>query len=555
MQGLPKKALLSVSDKAGIAEFARDLRDLGFEILSTGGTLKILNENGIEAREVGDYTGAGELFGGRVKTLHPRIHGGILFRRDNAADCRAAEAANIAPIALVCVNLYPFEKTTQTTSDLATIIENIDIGGPALLRAAAKNYHDVIVATNPADYGRILEALRGGKCDLAMRQSLMIAAFSHTAAYDAYIANYMNERFLGGFGERHFIVGKKVAATKYGENPHQKAALYEFDAHWSGDFAALKGEGSFNNFLDLNAAARIANAFPKNAVCIVKHGNPCGFAALDSARSSFQAALQCDKVSAYGGVVAVNGELDESLAKEMSATFFEAIIAPSVSPEALEVFGAKKRVKVFRLKNHGESVGGGESRRCASGGAESAGIVAKNGAGGAENGGADSPKNFAQNPLKNLDFRCIEGGFLLQERDFVGEEEIKTARQMSVKAATAAELDDLTIAYKIAAFTKSNCIVYVKNRALVGIGMGLTSRVDAAKLAIAKAEEMGLSLRGAVCASEAFFPFRDSLDLAAEIGISAVIAPSGSIRDSEGVAAADEHNIALYFTDKRHFLH
>ena len=310
---MQKRAILSVSDKSGVADFAKGLVELGFEILSTGGTLAHLRENGISATDLSAYTGQNELFDGRVKTLHPKIHGGILYRRNDATHAQSAEQNDIYPIDLVCVNLYPFKQTTNRTNDFDEIIENIDIGGPSLIRAAAKNYESVIVVVDSADYGRILEVL---KCDLVnpqesleFRRNLMIKAFSHTAEYDSFIANYMNARFNGGFGELHFIVGKKFATTRYGENPHQSGALYEFENAWSKDFSVLKGEASFNNFLDINNALKIVSAFDKNAICIVKHGNPCGFAIKDDLVQSYKCALSCDSLSAYGGVVAINGRL------------------------------------------------------------------------------------------------------------------------------------------------------------------------------------------------------------------------------------------------------
>lgn len=503
------KAILSVSNKSGICDFARGLVDLGYEILSTGGTLAYLEKNHIKATDIASYTNQNEIFNGRVKTLHPKIFGGILYRRDNESDKATAREQNIDEISLVCVNLYPFKETTQRTQNLDEIIENIDIGGPSLIRAAAKNYKSVVIATNPLDYNDILNALKNNKNTLAFRQKLMMKAFEHTASYDGFIANYMNARFEDDFGAYHFIIGKKVFSTKYGENPHQKGALYEFENAWSSDFIALKGEASFNNILDLNAAFKIANLF-ENGICIIKHGNPCGFAINKDLKIAYLNALKCDSISAYGGVAAINGILDKNLAQEMGKTFFEAIIAREITQEALEIFESKKRVRIFKI-NH--------------------------------------------LPKDSLDFRHISGGFLLQDSDFILENEVRNAEQKSQKAANAREMLDLEIAYKIASLTKSNCVTFVKNSALVGIGMGLTSRIDAAKLAAQKANLMGIDLANSAMASEAFFPFRDSLDLAASFGVSAIIQPGGSIRDKEVIEAANEHNIALYFTGKRHFLH
>ena len=520
---MQKRAILSVSDKRGVADFGKGLINLGFEILSTGGTLAHLRENNIDAVDLSEYTGFDELFDGRVKTLHPKIHGGILYRRNNASHAKSAESNGIFPIDLVCVNLYPFKQTTNRTNDFDEIIENIDIGGPALIRAAAKNYESVVVVVDCADYEGVLSALKDSDFHSAKsiewRRSLMIKAFSHTAQYDSFIANYMNARFNGGFGESHFIVGRKFANTRYGENPHQSGALYEFENAWSGGFVAHKGEASFNNFLDVNNALKIVSAFNKNAICIVKHGNPCGFAIKDDLVESYKCALACDTLSAYGGVVAINGRLDSILAEAMKDIFFEVIVAREVDLAALEIFKDKKRVRIFTMS------------------------------------GDFWEANSSIRQSANMDFRRVGGGFLLQTTDFIDEREVLEAKQMGKCSANDSQKADLLIAHKIAAFTKSNCIAFVKDSVLVGIGMGLTSRVDAVNLAIAKAEKMGLDLSGASVASEAFFPFRDSIDLLAPCEVSAVIEPGGSIRDSEVIKAADSHNIALYFSGKRHFLH
>lgn len=520
---MQKRAIISVSDKRGVADFAKGLVELGFEILSTGGTLAHLRENNIDAVDLSAYTGLKELFDGRVKTLHPKIHGGILYRRNNATHAKSAEANEIFPIDLVCVNLYPFKQTTNRTNDFDEIIENIDIGGPALIRAAAKNYESVVVVVDSADYEGVLNALKNSDFNssdsLEWRRNLMIKAFSHTAEYDSFIANYMNARFNGGFGESHFIIGRKFTTTRYGENPHQSGALYEFDNAWSKNFNVLKGEASFNNFLDVNNALKIVSAFDKNAICIVKHGNPCGFAIKDDLVESYKCALACDSLSAYGGVVAINGRLDSILAETMKDIFFEVIVARDVDSAALEIFSDKKRVRIFTMS------------------------------------GDFWEANSSVKPSANMDFRRVGGGFLLQTQDFIDEREVLEAKQMGKFSANDSQMADLLIAHKIAAFTKSNCIAFVKDSVLVGIGMGLTSRVDAVNLAIAKAEKMDLDLSGASVASEAFFPFRDSIDLLAPCGVSAVIEPGGSIRDSEVIEAADSHDIALYFSGKRHFLH
>lgn len=509
-------ALLSVSDKEGIVEFAKDLVDLGYEILSTGGTFKLLEQKGIHVLDVGEYTQSEEMFDGRVKTLHPKIHGGILYRRDKESDCAVARDRGIGEISLVCVNLYPFKQTIERTQDFDEIIENIDIGGPAMVRSAAKNHASVLIVTDKNDYGLIIESLRTHSNTLELRQKMMIKAYEHTASYDAMIANYMNERFNGGFGQKSFIVGEKILQTRYGENPHQKGALYGFGEFWKRHFVIKKGEASFNNLTDINSAVKIASSFGQNApaVCIVKHGNPCGFALKNSFLESYRAALACDNVSAYGGVVAVNGVVDEELANEMNKIFVEVLVAGDITESALRIFEGKKRMKIFTQN------------------AQSLHL-----------------------PHDIYDFKHLQGGFLLQESDYVQEEEIKSAQCMSKKQASQAQMQDLRIAYIIAALTKSNCVAYVKDGALVGIGMGMTSRVDASRAALVKAYDMGLDLQGCVCASEAFFPFRDSIDMAHKIGVSAIIQPGGSIRDNEVIGACDEYNIAMYFTHTRHFLH
>ena len=541
------RALISVSDKRGVVEFARGLAELGWEILSTGGTYKSLKNAGVNAVEVSEFTGTKEMFDGRVKTLHPRIHGGILYRRDLASHVADAQKFGIGAIDLVCVNLYPFKATTLRTDDFGEIIENIDIGGPTMVRSAAKNFASVYIVSDPDDYERVLAVLRGKICTnldenlgeneskssensneisganldtierakLEFRRNLMIKAYEHTASYDAMIANYMNDRFNGGFGANKFIVGRKVFDTRYGENPHQKGALYEFESFFSENFVSLKGEASFNNMTDIHGAVMLATSFgDAPCVAICKHANPCGFALKQSEFDSYEAALKCDPISAYGGVVAINGTLDAKLAQKMHEIFIEVIIAANVTDEALAVFADKKRTKIFtqngaKLKRAGEK----------------------------------------------FDFKHIDGGFVFQERDEINEDEVKNARLVTTNSANSSELRDLQIAWKVAALTKSNCVAYVKDGALVAIGMGMTSRVDAARAAVAKAHDMGIDLRGCALASEAFFPFRDSIDIAAKVGVKNIIQPGGSIRDDDVIAAANEHGMAMYFTGIRHFLH
>lgn len=508
-------ALLSVSDKSGIVEFAKGLRECGYEILSTSGTLKILQENNIPVLDIASYTGAKEMFDGRVKTLNPKIAGGILYRRNLETHQKDAQENDIKPIDLLCVNLYPFKQTIEKTNDFEEIIENIDIGGPSMIRAGAKNFESVLVVTNPNDYDKILQKLKSGENNLELRREMMIKAFEHTAGYDCLIANYMNERFNGGFGEHAFITGKKVMDTRYGENPHQKGALYAQSEFFFKDFQILKGEPSFNNFTDIDSAIKIASQF-KNSVCIIKHGNPCGFALKDTPLLSYISALSCDSLSAFGGVVAVNAKVDLELAQKIGEIFIEVLVAPSFSQEALDFLSSKKKLKLFSLLSNA---------------------------------------SYFNLPPSKESFKSILGGFLLQESDSVSDEEIKEAKKMGEYEASESQKRDMEIAYKIVALTKSNCVAYVKDGALVGIGMGMTSRVDASRNAMLKAKDMGLDLKGCVLASEAFFPFKDSIELAASMGVSAIIEPGGSIRDDEVIECANSHKIPIYFTFKRHFLH
>lgn len=511
------RALISVSDKSGVVEFAKELESLNFEILSTGGTYKLLKENGIKAIEVSDFTKSPEMFEGRVKTLHPKVHGGILYKRDNKEHVKQASEFGVDAIDLVCVNLYPFKATIARTDDFEEIIENIDIGGPTMIRSAAKNFKSVVIVTDKNDYKKVIDSLKNSKVDDELKRDLMIKAFEHTASYDAMIANYMNKRFNNSFGAKYFISGTKVFDTRYGENPHQKGALYEFDEFFSKNFRALKGEASFNNMTDLYGAVNLASSFGQSpAVAICKHANPCGFAIKENLLESYIHALKCDPVSAYGGVIAINGTLDKTLAEKLheKGTFMEVIIAANVTDEALEIFNDKKRTKIFTHDS-----------------------------------------KFLKRNDETFDFKHIDGGFVLQVRDFVGKNETKDAKCVTSRSATQGEFDDMNIAWQVAALTKSNCVVYVKDSAMVAIGMGMTSRVDAARAAVAKANDMGLDLKGCVLASEAFFPFRDSIDIAAKVGVKTIIQPGGSIRDDEVIEAANEAGIAMYFTGIRHFLH
>lgn len=509
------RALISVSDKSGVENFAKELVKLGYEIISTGGTYKALQNADIPVIEANEVTKFPECFEGRVKTLNPYIHGGILHRRDKQSHLDQAKELGVEGIDLVCVNLYPFKATIEKTDNFEEIIENIDIGGPAMVRSAAKNHDSVIIVTDVVDYDLVLNNLKNDTNTQEFRRDMMIKAYEHTAAYDAMIANYMNKRFNNGMGAKQFIVGEKVFDTRYGENPHQKGALYEFDKHLSNKFITLKGEASFNNMGDISGAAKIASAFgDDNAVCIVKHGNPCGFAIKDTLLESYTEALRCDPISAFGGVVAVNGVVDLDLAVKMNEIFLEVVFAADFTEEAEQELNKKKRIKLFKQ---------------------------------------GTTKLEMANDAFN--FKIVDGGFVYQDADKVEEDEVKNSELKSKRQATAQEVKDMEIAYKVASLTKSNCVVYVKNSAMVAVGMGMTSRVDAAKAALRKAEDLGIDVSGSVLASEAFFPFRDSIDSAQEAGVKCVIEPGGSIRDDEIIAAADEYGMSLYFSNKRHFLH
>ncbi|MCV6607904.1 MAG: bifunctional phosphoribosylaminoimidazolecarboxamide formyltransferase/IMP cyclohydrolase, partial [Campylobacterales bacterium] len=469
----------------------------------------------IEAIDVSEFTASPEMFEGRVKTLHPKVHGGILYRRDNGEDLVTAKNHNIQSIDLVCVNLYPFKETIEKTDDFGEIIENIDIGGPTMVRSAGKNFKDVLIVTNPDDYDVVAEAIESGKDSYEFRRILMIKAYEHTASYDSMIANYMNERFNDSADEK-FVYGNLVQTLRYGENPHQKGHLYQFDNFYDKYFKAIKGEPSFNNLTDISGAVKVAAAFDNaKAICIVKHGNPCGFSLRDDLCEAWDEALKSDPVSAFGGVVAVNGEVTKEVAEKINSIFVEVLVAPSFTEDALAVFESKKRIKIFKLNKDG----------------------------------------YLPADEETIDFKHVLGGFVFQDADKPSNEEVGNAELKSSKKADEAQLKDLEIAWKVAAYTKSNCVAYVKNASLVAIGMGMTSRVDASQCGLKKAKEQGIDVTGAVLASEAFFPFRDSIDAAAEAGVSAVIEPGGSIRDDEVIEAANEHGMALYFTGVRHFLH
>ncbi|WP_017937045.1 bifunctional phosphoribosylaminoimidazolecarboxamide formyltransferase/IMP cyclohydrolase [Zestomonas thermotolerans] len=525
-----RRALISVSDKTGIVDFARELAALGVEILSTGGTYKLLKDNGINAVEVADYTGFPEMMDGRVKTLHPKIHGGILGRRDKDAAVMAEHG--IQPIDLVAVNLYPFAATVAKPGcSLADAIENIDIGGPTMVRSAAKNHKDVAIVVNASDYAGIIEALKAGGLTYAQRFDLALKAFEHTAAYDGMIANYLGtidqsaatlstegrSQFPRTFNSQ-FI---KAQDMRYGENPHQSAAFYvEAQPAEASVATAVQLQGkelSFNNVADTDAALECVKSFVKPACVIVKHANPCGVAVVPEdeggIRKAYDLAYATDSESAFGGIIAFNRELDGETAKAIvERQFVEVIIAPKVSQAAREVVATKANVRLLEC-------GQWPAERAA-----------------------------------GWDFKRVNGGLLVQSRDIgmITEADLKVVTK---RAPTEREIHDLIFAWKVAKFVKSNAIVYAKNRQTVGVGAGQMSRVNSARIAAIKAEHAGLEVKGAVMASDAFFPFRDGIDNAAAAGITAVIQPGGSMRDAEVIAAADEAGIAMVFTGMRHFRH
>ncbi len=510
-----KRALLSVFDKTGIIDFAKGLSEAGVEIVSTGGTARALAEAGVKTREISDLTGFPEMLDGRVKTLHPRVHGGLLAVRDNPGHMSQAEEHRIEMIDLVAINLYPFERTVEENpDDRARIIEMIDIGGPAMLRSASKNHRYVTVVVDPADYPRVLEQVRAGGVPDAMRLELAARAFGRTAGYDAAIAATM-ERFRGetaGFPDRLVLSYHKVADLRYGENPHQSAALYA-DPRETGSSVVtaeqLQGkELSFNNILDLDAAWGLAGDFDTPACAIIKHNNPAGAALAPTLEEAYRLALACDPLSAFGGIVAFNRTVTGGAAREMSSLFLEAVIAPDYDPEALEVLRAKKNLRVMRT-----------------GTPESAQV--------------------------GRDYKRVAGGLLAQDRDRSAIDR-SSLKIVTRRPPTREEMDSLLFAWRVARHVKSNAIVYAKGTATIGVGAGQMSRVDAVRLGAMKA---AVPLEGSVLASDAFFPFRDNIDEAARAGVRAIIEPGGSVRDAEVIQAADEHDIAMVFTGRRHFRH
>lgn len=516
------RALISVSDKNGVVDFARALNALGVELLSTGGTFRLLQENNIAVTEVSDYTGFPEMMDGRVKTLHPKVHGGILGRR-GTDDAVMAEHA-IKPIDMVIVNLYPFAATVADPNcTLPNAIENIDIGGPTMVRSAAKNHKDVAIVVNSSDYATVLEEMQAneGQLDYSTRYALMVKAFEHTAGYDGMIANHFgardtdnNERdFSDTFNVQYF----KTQEMRYGENPHQKAAFYTEANPTEASVATAKQlqgkELSFNNIADTDAALECVKQFDKPACVIVKHANPCGVSVGVDIGTAYDLAFATDPESAFGGIIAFNRELDAKTAEAIcEKQFVEVIIAPAVSADALAVVATKKNVRLLECGTWGNQ----------------------------------RPQDF--------DYKRVNGGLLIQDRDngTIIEQDLKV---VSKRVPTDTEMTDMLFAWKVAKMVKSNAIIYAKNNQTIGVGAGQMSRINSARIAGIKAEHAGLEVVGAVMASDAFFPFRDGIDNAGKAGISCIIQPGGSMRDDEVIAAANEHGMAMVFTGMRHFRH
>ncbi len=532
-----RRALISVSDKTGVVEFASKLAALDIELLSTGGTAKLLREAGLSVTEVADHTGFPEMLDGRVKTLHPSIHGGLLARREDSAHMSAIETHHIAPIDLLAVNLYPFEQTVaRENCTLEDAIENIDIGGPAMVRSAAKNWRGVAVLTSADQYSAVIDELQANKgLGNARRLALATAAFGRIADYDVAIARYLSGLTLDNdglpdgrqepFSQREFGRYEKLFDLRYGENPHQKAAYYRDIDTAPGSIVtgkSLQGRPlSYNNIADADAAWECVKSFDSGACVIVKHANPCGVAIGDSPLQAYQSAFACDPTSAFGGIIAFNRPLDEATAKAISAQFVEVLMAPAFDAGALAVFAGKPNVRLLEIALTEINPDG------------------------------ESPAQRGQNAF---DIKRIGSGLLIQTAD---NHRLLPAdlKVVSKVQPSPTQLADLLFAWRVAKFVKSNAIVFCANQATVGVGAGQMSRLDSARIAAIKAESAGLSLSGSVVASDAFFPFRDGLDVVVEAGARAVIQPGGSMRDDEVIAAADEHGIAMVTTGVRHFRH
>lgn len=507
-----------MSDKTGIVEFAQCLADQGVEILSTGGTAKLLDEKGIAVTEVSSYTQFPEMMDGRVKTLHPKVHGGILARR--GIDDEVMQEHNIQPIDMVVVNLYPFaQAVADPNCDLAKAIENIDIGGPTMVRSAAKNHRDVAIVVDANDYDSLVQQMNQGGISYESRFRLACKAFEHTSAYDGMIANYLGaidgDGKKGDFARTLNLQFRHKQTMRYGENPHQRAAFYVEENASVGISTAKQLQGkelSYNNIADTDAALECVKQFESAPACvIVKHANPCGVAIADSVYDAYLNAYATDPESAFGGIIAFNQELDARTASEIvEKQFVEVIIAPSVSAEAQEVLAAKKNVRLLECGN------------------------------------------WSSSDHNRQEYKRVNGGILVQDNDI---ELFDSMRVVSEVQPSTQQLADLEFAWKVAKYVKSNAIIYANQLATIGVGAGQMSRVNSARIAAIKAEHAGLEVRGSVMASDAFFPFRDGIDNAAAVGISAVIQPGGSMRDDEIITAANEHGMAMVFTGMRHFRH
>ena len=515
------RALISVSEKTGVVEFSRALAGYGVEILSTGGTAKLLREAGIAVKDVSEFTGFPEMLDGRVKTLHPKVHGGILGMRENPAHVAKMQEHGIEPIDMVVVNLYPFEATVaKEDCTMEDAIENIDIGGPTMLRSAAKNNRDVTVVVDHADYAVVLDEMKnsGGSVSRETNFRLAVKVYQHTAAYDGAISNWLGARTGDGvaaFPDTLTLQYKLAQGMRYGENPHQSGAFYvEKGSKESSISTARQIQGkelSYNNIGDTDAALECVKQFTEPACVIVKHANPCGVALGANIMEAYDKAYKTDPESAFGGIIAFNRELDESTARAIvERQFVEVIIAPKVTEAASEIVAAKKNVRLMECGF------------------------------------------WPENPAPRFDCKRVNGGMLVQDADLELFTELKVVTK---RAPTDKEMEDLLFTWRVAKFVKSNAIVYGRDNSTVGVGAGQMSRVNSARIAAIKAEHAGIPVQGAVMASDAFFPFRDGLDNAASVGVTAVIQPGGSMRDAEVIAAADEHGIAMVFTSMRHFRH
>lgn len=503
-----KFALISVSDKTNIVNFGQELNSLGYQIIATGNTFKLLQQNQIDCVEIKNFTGFPEIFDGRVKTLHPKIFGGILMRRNNPTDKIQAEKNNVYPIDVVCVNLYPFPQVVNRNDiSLEEKIENIDIGGPSLIRASAKNYEHVSVLTDPLQYDNFVDELKKGNVSQATRKKLAYEAFSYTSYYDTLVANYFEKQFEQPSNAIRLNY-KSSFNLRYGENPHQKAFLFgDFENY----FDILHGkELSYNNLVDLTAAVELVNDIDETASVIIKHTNPCGAATGESAYEAYLRALSCDPVSAFGGIVVFNREVDERTAEKLNEIFLEIVCAPGFSANALELLKTKKNRRIVKLKKMPDT--------------------------------------------DQLQFKSITGGLLAQEKDN-STIDFSSLKLVTAKKPTDHELEDLKFAWVVCKHTKSNAIIYVKNKKAIGVGAGQMSRIDSAKIAASKAKQFSHDLKGAVAASDAFFPFADGLIEIISNGITAVVQPGGSIRDEEVISAANQNNICMVFTGIRNFKH